>query len=288
MHFLRLLITFHHFLKHLKSPKTITSITDSHLHTPDFVAFCVLRVKFPFRPQKQQKQSAQSAKSADPSPSPHRKSEMGNPHAPSYNPLSSLTGAAMKLYAYVLTTDNGSTPNPFHGTCTLAVCKPAIRRTAQVGDWITATGPTRAATHQKLIYAMRVDEILPTENYFTDKRFAAKKPQMQSPDPTARAGDNMYELKKENWLRHPGPRDIDSMEKDTGGKNALISRYFFYFGDKAIAIPPAFASLIHKNQGHRNKFPEDLITKFVAWLEMNHEPAVHGEPSNPAPERIGK
>ena len=44
----------------------------------------------------------------------------------------------MKLFSYVLTTDNGSTPNPFHGTCTLAVCKPAIRRAAQVGDWIMA------------------------------------------------------------------------------------------------------------------------------------------------------
>ena len=41
-----------------------------------------------------------------------------------------------KLYSYCLPYDDGAAPNPFWGTCTLVICKPAIRRTARVGDWI--------------------------------------------------------------------------------------------------------------------------------------------------------
>lgn len=40
----------------------------------------------------------------------------------------------MKLFSYIVTHDAGFAPNPFWGYCTLACCKPAIRRTANVGD----------------------------------------------------------------------------------------------------------------------------------------------------------
>ena len=54
----------------------------------------------------------------------------------------------MKLFSYVVARDYGFAPNPFFSTCTLATCKPKIRRTASVGDWIIGTGskkkwPTR-------------------------------------------------------------------------------------------------------------------------------------------------
>ena len=30
-----------------------------------------------------------------------------------------------KLYSYIVATDSGFSPNPFHGFCTLACCKPS-------------------------------------------------------------------------------------------------------------------------------------------------------------------
>lgn len=45
-----------------------------------------------------------------------------------------------KLFSYVLRFDDGAAPNPFWGTCTLAICKPDIRRTANIDDWIIGTG----------------------------------------------------------------------------------------------------------------------------------------------------
>jgi len=38
------------------------------------------------------------------------------------------------LYSYTVRYDDGAAPNPFNGMCTLAICKPAIRRTAAPGD----------------------------------------------------------------------------------------------------------------------------------------------------------
>ena len=41
-----------------------------------------------------------------------------------------------RLFSYTIPIDDGAAPNPFHGMCTLAICKPGIRRVAKKGDWI--------------------------------------------------------------------------------------------------------------------------------------------------------
>lgn len=65
-------------------------------------------------------------------------------------------GSPARLYSYTITHDTGFAPNPFWGWCTLATCKPQIRRTAQVGDWIAGLSPK--ATGNRLVYAMQVSE----------------------------------------------------------------------------------------------------------------------------------
>ena len=40
------------------------------------------------------------------------------------------------VFVYVVARDFGFAPNPFHGFCTLACCKPKIRSAAEVGDWV--------------------------------------------------------------------------------------------------------------------------------------------------------
>lgn len=49
----------------------------------------------------------------------------------------------MRLYVYVVTHDTGFAPNPFHGYCTLATCKPHIRGRAEAGDWVIGLGSTQ-------------------------------------------------------------------------------------------------------------------------------------------------
>ena len=80
----------------------------------------------------------------------------------------------VRLFSYVVASDSGFAPNPFWGVCTLATCKPAIRRTARVGDWVAGLSPR--ASGNRLVYAMRVAEVMPIDSYFADPRFEAKKP----------------------------------------------------------------------------------------------------------------
>lgn len=45
-----------------------------------------------------------------------------------------------QLFSYVIPTDDGAAPNPSWGECSLAICKPAIRKGADVDDWVIGTG----------------------------------------------------------------------------------------------------------------------------------------------------
>ena len=84
-----------------------------------------------------------------------------------------------KLYSYVVASDTGLAPNPFHSFCTLALCKPQVRKAAEVGDWVIGTGSKRNGRDGFLVYAMRVTEILTFNEYWRDARFLAKRPQRQ-------------------------------------------------------------------------------------------------------------
>ena len=69
-----------------------------------------------------------------------------------------------RLYSYVLRFDDGAAPNPFWQTCTLAICKPAIRRTSRIGDWVIGTGSKNSKLKDgntydlsdSVIYAMKI------------------------------------------------------------------------------------------------------------------------------------
>jgi hypothetical protein len=51
-----------------------------------------------------------------------------------------------RLFSYTIPIDDGAAPNPFHGMCSLVICKPAIRRVAERGDWIAALGSRNATS----------------------------------------------------------------------------------------------------------------------------------------------
>ena len=79
----------------------------------------------------------------------------------------------MKVYSYVVARDFGFAPNPFHGFCTLATCKPVIRKKAEIGDIIIGigSGAQNSAYSGRMIYAMIVSEILTYDQYWIDSRF---------------------------------------------------------------------------------------------------------------------
>jgi hypothetical protein len=184
----------------------------------------------------------------------------------------------MKIYSYVVTDDICFAPNPFWGYCTLATCKPVIRRNAKPGDWIVGTGSVKEGRPEKFIYAMKVSEAIPIEEYGISKKFSNKIPKNDGTQ-RQKCGDNIYFWNNGKWaLRdncHHGPENI---QHDTKGKNVLIGKEFYYFGKEADKLPPRFKNFIKKGPGHKCNFPEKLKNDFTNWLRDNCKKGINGLP----------
>jgi hypothetical protein len=175
-----------------------------------------------------------------------------------------------RLYSYVVTHDTGFSPNPFFGYCTLACCKPAIRRSAQVGDWIV--GLTPKARGNRVVYFMRIDEVKDSfADYWIDRRFARKRPRYDRTI-AMKCGDNIYEPKSDGTYRQlrsthsDGEReDPAKKEHDLGGERVLISETFTYFGSEAIELPTALKSLV-VGRAHKCHFTPTEKSSFIDFV----------------------
>jgi hypothetical protein len=175
----------------------------------------------------------------------------------------------MKLYSYIVTHDTGFAPNPFFGYCTLACCKPEIRRTAANGDWII--GLTPKAKGNRIVYYMRVDEVVDSfADYWDDRRFKVKKPTSKD-GVRGKCGDNIYEhLSSGAYRQLPSmhsngqAEDRDTKEHDLSGVRVLTSDTFGYFGSQAITLPSEFQQLI-VGRGHKCRFPEEVVAAFIRF-----------------------
>ncbi len=171
----------------------------------------------------------------------------------------------MKLTAYIVRSDSGFSPNPFGRACTLACCKPVIRRNAEPGDIIIGTGSVRSGLSGHLIYAMRVGVVLPFDTYW--KRYPSKRPSPKTA--VTQRGDNIWHRDSlGNWRGVPGAmHSAQARSRDVGGQNVLVSSEFYYFGRDAIPIPNEFECVVATTQGHKNTSDPDLITSFWEWIE---------------------
>jgi hypothetical protein len=175
----------------------------------------------------------------------------------------------MKIYSYVVRYDDGAAPNPFWGYCTLAICKPRIRRVAKVGDWIVGTGSKENVGNDRLIYAMKITEVMQFEEYWNDKRFEKKIPIGE--EGIESLGDNIYYVEKDGLVkqRFPSVHSYQDQCRDLSGKNVLISKSgdFYYFGRNAPRIPVSLSCLVKKGSGHKRNFSQGIIDRFLLWIK---------------------
>lgn len=198
----------------------------------------------------------------------------------------------MKLYSYIVAVDTGFAPNPFFGYCTLGTCKPRLRRTAEVGDWVIGTGAkTRHDLAGHLIFAMRVDEVLDFHSYWLDPRFRHKRPKADGMA-EERCGDNTYHRGEDGrWIQEPsfhsgpcGEQDDWHVEYDTAADRVLISQKFVYWGANALWIPDRFKphaasgdQICMRAQGYRI-LRSSIVEDFVQWLEDEGRWGLQGLP----------
>jgi hypothetical protein len=176
-----------------------------------------------------------------------------------------------RLYTYIVRIDDGAAPNPFGGMCSLTICKPKIRSSAQIGDWIVGVGSRNAPSGDlsgRLIYAMKVSEVLTLADY--DQRaptdWPHRIPNIKSMDLAARLGDCIYDFSNARPRQRPGVHGPANQKTDLGGKHALIATNFYYFGSRAIPLPDNLRPICPQGQGHRSKKNEPYREAFEQWL----------------------
>lgn len=165
-------------------------------------------------------------------------------------------------FSYIITRDFGFAPNPFQGILTLATCKPKIRKSAQVGDYLIGNSPK--ASGNKLIYMAKVEEVTTFDNYWSDPRFQNKKPVMNGSFKTL-YGDNIYHHEGGQWIqanshhsKEDGLVNQANLDRDTGTTDhVLICPRFFYLGASMIDFADQFPSCVYYGRGHHTVPDED-------------------------------
>lgn len=181
-----------------------------------------------------------------------------------------------KVYIYVVDRDFGFAPNPFHGCCTLATCKPIIRKKAEVGDWIVGMGGARLKATGHCIFAMEVTQKITFNDYWVSPTFRDKKP-VRNGSKKMMVGDNIYYRNPKNneWSQsdshHSNPDgsiNVDNLSTDTKFTEAvLISHNFFYFGSAAPLVPnKQLAQIGYKNSRGYRVFEYATADSLVEWL----------------------
>lgn len=190
-----------------------------------------------------------------------------------------------RLYSYIVNHDTGFAPNPFGGTCTLACCKPKIRRAVGTllregrgdGIWIVGLTPSRRGIGNDVVYVMRAEEALSFEEYW--ERFPEKRPDFSKKDALSRCGDNIYRpdgrggFRQLRSMHSESPFDDEAWAekpkntaKDLGGGYVLASRSFAYWGSKAAPLPEGLRT-IRAGRGHRCRFEPETLRVFSAFVE---------------------
>lgn len=157
------------------------------------------------------------------------------------------------------------------GTCTLACCKPSIRRSVgrhfskHQDTWILGISPKNKGN--EIVNIMRVDEAMSFNDYF--RRYPEKRPIFHQ-SIVGSSGDNIYQpledcfiqlrsihsnkpFEDENWSTNMGKQI-----HDLGGEFVLLSKNYVYFGGNSITVPNELRSII-PGRGHKCNFDEYQI-----------------------------
>lgn len=189
------------------------------------------------------------------------------------------------LYSYKIIRDFGFAPNPFHGVCTLATCKPDIRERSEEGDWVAGFGGNETPVSGKMVFLMQVNEKMTYDQYWKDGRFSNKRPVFNRKIQFC-YGDNIYHHDEITgaWIQENSHHSLEdginyiNLIHDTRIDGMVISYNYWYFGDSAITLSDEFAGIIPKCRNYKKINNDELIEKLVEELEKKYEKGQNGFP----------
>ena len=196
------------------------------------------------------------------------------------------------VFAYRVEHDRGLAPNPFFGICSLAVCKPKIRKKAEIGDFVIGTSSydrdrvrrSRVAGGGAVLI-MRVTDVTCFDDYHADH--PRKRPDMRG-SRMRRGGDAIYHrdpvtgewIQADSLHSHPGGRlSAADLRRDTGlTENILLSEDFTYWGRQAVALPAHLGMFTRKEVREQHEFSAAAKAAFIAWATPRLGRGRVGEP----------
>ena len=207
----------------------------------------------------------------------------------------SLRNSTNSLFTYKVMFDGGTAPNPFHKTCTLAICKPVIRRTAEVGDIVVGLAP---GNDGRIVYVMVVDKKIPWAAYIQECSNPSSALHKKIPKSPTDQGDCIWKSAPTYvgvLPSHSGHGEDDFNHDVTNGVNVLLSVNFWYFGEgdtHELYLNDALKPMI-PGRGHKSKINEKYKEYFVEFFNnfLTEEKiihcGIHGTPKH-APSNEGK
>jgi len=181
------------------------------------------------------------------------------------------------LYSYCIPIDDGAAPNPYWKVCTLAICKPVIRRNAKIGDWVVGTGSKKYSMQNKVVYAMKITDVKTLRQYNTycKTELPDKIPDVKSSELRRRAGDCIYYQSEGKLKQRKGIHNNQNYKTDVNGQNVLLSTEYYYFGSKPLKLPDHLIGLVKKGQGHKSRSNSIFVNDFIKWITKDNQAILH-------------
>ena len=175
----------------------------------------------------------------------------------------------MNIYSYILMHDTGFAPCIQNNLLTLGCCKPVIRRSAKIGDYIVAfygkAQEDKRFSHA-LAYIAKVTKVMTYKQYFIHHKNRT---------------DCIYDEKLKQLPNDY--HDTEHKKRDLSGFNVLLSTDFIFFGNSLKYIDEKYLSMIagrgHKVR-HNEKFKKSFPKHFKE-LKKKHGNGLLGEHIHP-------
>jgi hypothetical protein len=169
----------------------------------------------------------------------------------------------MNIYAYIVPVDDGAAPNPYGGVCTLAICKPNLRKIAKQGDWLVGLD-----SKLQLIYTMKITTVMTMKEYdsYTKENLPIKIPNKTSKNIEEQMGDSVYDFSNDEIKLRPSVHSRCTKEMDLAGKNVLLSTCFYYFGKETKTLPKEFKNIVNLDMDFIT-LTNELEKSFLTWLK---------------------
>jgi hypothetical protein len=180
------------------------------------------------------------------------------------------------IYVYAVSYDLGFAPNPFGGLCSLACCKPKIRKMAVKGDWVVGLTGVKTKPVLRCVFAMIVTRDTSFDDYWANLEFRTRRP-VRNGTPKKQVGDNIYhrDTRESDWVQEDsvhseadGTQSQLNTAHDTRINRILLSDQFVYFGASAPLVPQSVLEALEYTRNPRDyrRFDAIRAKPLMDWL----------------------